>query len=65
MQGTVIRMEGLVKLVYNDGRQGDRSIVGYIIDEDEHFRTIRRQSDGRRFEIGKRSIIKTIELEEE
>lgn len=59
------REEQLVKLVYTDGDRGSRTIIGYIVDEDEYFRTIERQKDRRRIEISKSVIIKQEDLEEE
>lgn len=54
----------LRKLVYRDGDR-PRAIIGYIVDEDEHFKTIERQDDGRRIQINKKDIIKIEDLEEE
>jgi len=58
-------MNGLVKLVYQDGSRGERSIIGRIVDEDTRARVIERKSDSRRIEIAKKYIIKQEELEEE
>lgn len=64
-------MTSLVKIVYeerdprNDDQLCNRAIVGYEIGGNDMFVEIRRESDGRRFLINRKAIVKIETLREE